>query len=284
MSDKVVAWLAAERDGEYGGEPSRRIHLPNIDVRTQAQMNQALSYTSLRLGFGRYGCVMKACIKRNLKYKVAIKQVSIAGKGRRAAKEVSILRKIQQFPHVVTTFNSFQCDDYLYIVMEVALGDLAEVLHRVRGHGLKEDFCALIARHILLALDYLHHAKIIHRDICPGNILVFTHGICKLGGFGEACNKNRKEAKGFFGTPSYMAPEVRFPKLDQWGRDRYYTETIDIWSLGCVILGNQFRHSLAFLIHNIIYFQNALWVVPSCGSLERTWTFIVALVFANPTT
>jgi serine/threonine protein kinase len=60
--------------------------------------------------------------------------------------------------------------------------------------------------------------------------------LSKSGGFGEACDGNKKKPRGYHGTVTYMAPEVRFPMKDERGRDRHYTDLVDVWSLGCVIM------------------------------------------------
>merc|ERR1712070_65096 len=39
---------------------------------------------------------------------------------------------------------------------------------------------------VVLALRYLHHNRICHRDIKPQNILLTSDGICKLADFGTA--------------------------------------------------------------------------------------------------
>ena len=82
----------------------------------------------------------------------------------------------------------------------------------------------------LQALDYLHsHSPpLAHRDIKPANILVQSRMpfAIKLADFGLA--KNDSSLKTFCGSNEYAAPEI-------WGR-HYYTATVDIWSLGVVVL------------------------------------------------
>jgi serine/threonine protein kinase len=176
----------SESEWEYSSPavyPFRQLILPKIPQKTREEMDQVFQETTERLGFGRFGCVMRVNLKKNLSIKLAVKEVSIVGKGKWAAEEAEILASLQEFSHTVRTFGSFQCNEHLYVVMEMAIGDLEEVLRRANGWGLKEVYCAMVARHILIALDYMHHRKIVHRDICPANILVFSTGICKLGEF-----------------------------------------------------------------------------------------------------
>ena len=82
----------------------------------------------------------------------------------------------------------------------------------------------------LQALEYLHShfPPLAHRDIKPANILVQFRMpfVIKLADFGLA--KNESSLKTFCGSNEYAAPEI-------WGR-HYYTATVDIWSLGVVVL------------------------------------------------
>ncbi|HAA53980.1 MAG TPA: hypothetical protein DCE42_04460, partial [Myxococcales bacterium] len=70
----------------------------------------------------------------------------------------------------------------------------------------------------LLGLDYLHHLKdsegnpldLVHRDICPGNILVSEQGVVKLIDFGllhSNQNTNTTQPGTKKGTFAYMSPE-----------------------------------------------------------------------------
>ncbi len=82
----------------------------------------------------------------------------------------------------------------------------------------------------LQVLEYLHsHSPpLAHRDIKPTNILIRSRipFVIKLVDFGLA--NNDSTLKTFCGSDEYAAPEV-------WER-HHYTEMVDIWSLGVVVL------------------------------------------------
>lgn len=80
------------------------------------------------------------------------------------------------------------------------------------------------------ALTFVHKQNIAHRDIKPENILVQSRDPLhvKLSDFG--LSKATADLRTFCGTHLYAAPEIYQPR-----RDAYYTNAIDIWSLGVVI-------------------------------------------------
>ncbi len=79
------------------------------------------------------------------------------------------------------------------------------------------------------AVQYLHAAKIYHRDLKPQNILVFSDKKLKLADFGTAKEMSAEdELKTFTGTPGYLAPEVT-------REGNVYTGKVDIYSVGVIL-------------------------------------------------
>lgn len=123
-----------------------------------------------------------------------------------------------------------------YLAMELAeQGSLRET-------ELPADFDALRLR-LLWLLDILAHAHahgVVHRDLKPGNVLVFADPAVKgdadgasrlrLTDFGLAHPTDRMDplARGTAGTPTYMAPE-QFR-----GRWRDFGPPTDLYALGCL--------------------------------------------------
>ena len=85
---------------------------------------------------------------------------------------------------------------------------------------------------ILRGLVYIHSAKVIHRDLKPGNLLVNKAcglKICDFGlsrGFINNNNMNLVLTE-YVVTRWYRAPDVILNASD-------YTTAIDIWSVGCI--------------------------------------------------
>ena len=80
---------------------------------------------------------------------------------------------------------------------------------------------------IASGLKILHNGNIIHRDLKCANIFVTKDGVIKLGDLNVSKVNKKGLAYTQTGTPYYASPEV-------W-RDKPYTFSSDIWSLGCVI-------------------------------------------------
>ncbi|ELP92031.1 protein serine/threonine kinase, putative [Entamoeba invadens IP1] len=146
-------------------------------------------------------------------------------------KEVEMLEKFK-CEQIVTFFGACFLPTKMCLVTEFAkFGSLSYLISKkkILTKYLRVKLCLDAAMGIL----YLHENGILHRDIKPDNILVFSLDTqekvnAKLTDFGSARNINRLMTNMTFtkgiGTPVYMAPEV----LD---RKRYRT-TADVYSFG----------------------------------------------------
>lgn len=131
-------------------------------------------------------------------------------------------------PNVIQTHEFNKLYGHYYFVMEYVNGDNLKyiVYHNPEMiNGGKLDIIRQTAR----GLHYIHSKGIIHRDICPKNILVSKNGQVKIIDFGLSVSK-RSRFRGFgerAGTPSYMAPEqIKAMEAD---------ERTDIYSLGVTV-------------------------------------------------
>jgi len=80
---------------------------------------------------------------------------------------------------------------------------------------------------VLRGLKYIHSAGIIHRDLKPSNIAVNEDCELKILDFGLA-RPTENEMTGYVATRWYRAPEIML----NW---MHYTQTVDIWSVGCIM-------------------------------------------------
>ena len=77
---------------------------------------------------------------------------------------------------------------------------------------------------ILLAIEYLHHEKIIFRDLKPENTLIDLDGHIKLIDFGLAKEDHGDRLHTFCGSHEYLSPEM----IKRAG----YNKSVDFYSLG----------------------------------------------------
>jgi eukaryotic-like serine/threonine-protein kinase len=123
--------------------------------------------------------------------------------------------------HIVQVFELGTDADTPYIAMQYVDGlDVLALLRECARSQIRlpPDLAALIARDVLDALDYAHHALdasgrplgIIHRDVSPGNVLLSWRGDVKLTDFGiarAAERRHKTEAGTLKGKYGYMSPE-----------------------------------------------------------------------------
>ncbi len=101
----------------------------------------------------------------------------------------------------------------------------------MEGNVLTEEKAKIIIYQLLLALDYCHSNRVIHRDLKPQNVLINKSDLrIKLADFGLARSYYYpiREYTHEIITLWYRAPEVLL------GTEKY-SQTVDIWSVGCIL-------------------------------------------------
>ncbi|WJX72035.1 putative serine/threonine protein kinase ireh1 [Trifolium repens] len=162
-------------------------------------------------------------------------------------------------PFVVRFFYSFTCRENLYLVMEYLNGgDLYSLLRNLGC--LDEEVARVYIAEVVLALEYLHSLRVVHRDLKPDNLLIAHDGHVKLTDFGlskvglinstddlsgpavsgtsllgedeshtftSEDQRERRKKRSAVGTPDYLAPEILL------GTGHAYTA--DWWSVGVIL-------------------------------------------------
>ncbi|MFH9574401.1 protein kinase [Streptomyces sp. NPDC017454] len=166
-----------------------------------------------RLGSGGMGTVWRAT-DRLLERTVAVKEVHLHGGGedlaqrlRRAHREARAIARISH-PNVINIHDLVHHEDRLWLVMELVEGpSLAE---HVAAHGPPTvKRVAEIGLELLGALNAVHSAGALHRDVKPANILLRADGRVVLCDFGivELADTESLTTGGVIGTVEYLSPE-----------------------------------------------------------------------------
>lgn len=148
----------------------------------------------------------------------------------------------------------------LYVMKYERCGDLLQFLHDTMQRPMREQEAAHAFRQILEAVRFLHHHKVIHRDLKPGNILVaafeqigdLSMPTLKITDFGlsKMCDDNADDHMVSFhqhqiGTKSYMAPEMYYGRYDKgcWAADNFSLGVILYYLLTLSFPGDGFEES-----------------------------------------
>lgn len=186
------------------------------------------------LGQGSFGTVVK-CRDHKTAEVVAIKIIRktprIMKFGRREAEVLDLLQKKVDDVNscVVEKIDQFYFREHLCIVFELLAVNLYDFLKRDQFQGILPNLARRIITQILIALKHSHSLGIIHCDIKPENIVFKQEnksGI-KLIDFGSTCT-TQEPCYGYIQSRFYRAPEVIL--------ESDYNETIDMWSVGCVVV------------------------------------------------
>ena len=124
-------------------------------------------------------------------------------------------------PNIVQIYQLDRYEDGYFIAMEYIQGiNLAQLIqrHQQINQPIPVDLASFIISRVCRGLEYAHNKRdsqgnllgIVHRDICPRNIMVSCEGEIKLTDFGVAKARNYMqslEGQYVVGKENYMSPE-----------------------------------------------------------------------------
>ncbi|KAG0133627.1 kinase-like domain-containing protein [Tuber indicum] len=152
------------------------------------------------------------------------------------SRELLVMSILAKCPSLFVEFLGwFEGNETLYIAMEyLPEGDLTKHI----GTPLRQETVQNISKQILEGLKVMHQHGIAHRDLKPANIFVVRMSPVwvKIGDFGISKRILAHDTTTLHTqilTQVYGAPEVL--GLDSNSETSDYTNSVDIWSLGCVI-------------------------------------------------
>lgn len=135
------------------------------------------------IGEGGFGITYEA-VNQHTGQQTAIKEHK-EGNSDKILREARVLRDFAAEPAIVTVFDSFLENGKAYMVMEYLEGvTLAEEIKRNGKWTSEKTVQAFIP--VMHALERMHKAGVIHRDISPDNLMVKPDGALVLMDFGAA--------------------------------------------------------------------------------------------------
>lgn len=182
-----------------------------------------------KIGEGGSGSIYAVRNRRSLE-NFALKRIPI----KNATQLDQILNEIKitnlsRNENVVKYYESYNFNDYLWIIVELMNGSLTDLINKSGGY-MEEVHISYVFKEILIGLDSMHKSFRLHRDIKSDNILLGMNGEIKIGDFGYAAQLDSSHGtrNTIVGTPSWMAPELALGDS--------YDYKVDIWALGIVAL------------------------------------------------
>lgn len=183
------------------------------------------------LGSGTFGQVVKCqnlanqsvCAVKVIKSKPAYMNQSLT--------EVRLLEYLNansDGKNFIRLLDTFMHKEHLCLVFELLASNLYELIKQNQFQGLNMKLVKLLTRQLLEAMAQLRGFQMIHCDLKPENILLCQPDKpdIKVIDFGSACFA-RQTIYTYIQSRFYRSPEVILGLP--------YTESIDMWSLGCIV-------------------------------------------------
>ncbi|KAG7169893.1 Neither inactivation nor afterpotential protein C-like [Homarus americanus] len=211
-----------------------------LDFRALLEPGTRFTLTRV-IATGTYGEIYEATDTENDNRKVAVKIIDNIKENLeeieeefRVLAELSLHENFPQFAGIFLKKSSNLEDHQIWFVMELMThGSVSELAraYKKREERMSESLIAYILKEILTAVQHLHQAHVMHRDVKGMNVLITDEGKIKLVDFGQCGHLDSTMAKRntAVGTPYWMAPEVI--ECEQKA-DQEYDNRCDVWALG----------------------------------------------------
>ncbi|CAH2045421.1 unnamed protein product, partial [Iphiclides podalirius] len=185
-----------------------------------------------RIGEGAHGLVFKA---RHLPTgrEVALKKILI--KNLEDGIPINVMREIKALQllrckYIIKLYDMFPRGMSLVLVLEYMCSGLWEMLHH-NQQELSIPRVKTYAQMLLKGTRYMHAHYVMHRDLKPANLLINYEGTLKIADLGLArlyWPDGGRPYSHQVATRWYRAPELLYGA-------RFYSEKVDLWSVGCII-------------------------------------------------
>jgi hypothetical protein len=188
-----------------------------------------------QLGEGGMGVVYLATDPAERLVAIKVLRPGVAAEAtarRRLAHEVETMRRVSS-PNVAEVIDADVGGNPPYIVTRYVPGKALDDVVAANGPMRGQDL-ARLAQGLAAALEAVHGAGVVHRDLKPGNVMLLDGEPVVIDfGIAQASDSTRLTMTGMFmGTPGYLAPEVIEGKqsgpaadIHSWGATMAYAAT-----------------------------------------------------------
>ncbi|KAL8922170.1 MAG: hypothetical protein Q9172_003672 [Xanthocarpia lactea] len=133
--------------------------------------------------------------------------------------EIKILTQLRESnaKNINMIIDAFPIHSQLWIVTEYCPGGSLHTLMQGVGFKLEEKYIIPVARELAVALQTIHAAGIIHRDVKAANVMIHENGSLQLIDFGVSglLQTGKDKRSTIIGTPHWMPPEMSSQLLNQ---------------------------------------------------------------------
>ena len=187
------------------------------------------------LGRGAFGSVIK-CYDHKDQKMVAVKMVKDRPKMHQQIlieRDVLMMMKEKHVEasnhHIINVIDSFNYFNFFVFVFELLSSDMYTALQANKFRGLDLSKLQIIGKQIADSIAYVHGLGLIHCDIKPENLLWTTprKTAVKLIDFGCCC---------YDGNTLFTYIQSRFYRAPEVILGMPYSQGIDVWSFGCMIV------------------------------------------------
>eukprot|EP00177_Eucheuma_denticulatum_P001844 GFKZ01003292.1.p1 GENE.GFKZ01003292.1~~GFKZ01003292.1.p1 ORF type:complete len:477 (-),score=58.39 GFKZ01003292.1:1091-2521(-) len=191
------------------------------------------------IGEGAYGVVI-AANDRMTGQRVAVKRIKrvldSAGMATRILRELKFLRFLHAHENIIAVRDVLIPGDRdkfndVFVVFELMPTDLGRLIRSKTI--LTEQHIKFFMFQLLRGVNFLHSARVFHRDLNPNNILVNSDCQLRICDFGLARAAFQRGDDHVFWTDYVATRWYRAPELILAHSTKYST-AIDMWSVGCI--------------------------------------------------
>lgn len=144
-------------------------------------------------------------------------------------REVKLVERFWNHPNIIGVYESFQENRTAYLLMDYAAGMTLKSYVQIHGN-LTEGQALGVMDGVSRALDVMHKAGVLHRDVSSNNIMLCAGGEIKLIDFGAARSVTADEDDGLT-----VVLKPGYTPMEQYTKRGKQGAWTDIYSLGVSI-------------------------------------------------